>query len=179
MVKEFSYRGSARRFSNRYHFNGGSPADLAHWYALMDDIVDAEKAIFRDEAQIVECVGYAAGSELPVASKTYAVDGTATFIGWLPTPGQDAALIRYSTTARSTKNHPIYLFNYYHVVGHTSGESVDVLNTPQKNAMQTYADHWLTGFTDGTITAVRAGPNGATATSLLVHDNITHRDFPD
>jgi hypothetical protein len=86
--------------------------------------------------------------------------------------------VRYSTTARSAKNHPIYLFNYYHGIGSDGSAGVDVLDASQKAALETYATAWMAGFSDGTITAVRAGPNGATATSRLVLPEVRHRDFP-
>lgn len=179
ILKSFAYRGGTRVWSNRYHFNGGTPSDLAHWYALFDAITTAEKAIFTSAVTIVEAVGYAAGSDLPVASKSYSLACTGVFASHGACPGNDAALVRYSTTARSAKNHPIYLFNYFHNVGHTVAAAGDVLNAAQKTAMETYTALWLSGFTDGAITAVRAGPNGATATSRTVSTYISHRDFPN
>lgn len=183
VVKQFTYRGVLRNFSNRYHFNGGTPADNTHWTTLSDAITAAEKAISPSLAnggfKIVSTFGYAAGSDVPVFSKTYTLDGTLTAAGYVPAPGDVAALIRYGTTARSTKNHPIYLYNYYHTVGMNSGVgSNDQLWSTQRTAMQTYAAAWITGFSDGTITAVRAGPNGATATGSLVETLLTHRDLP-
>ena len=57
VVKSFSYRGTTRHFSNRYHFVGGTPADNAHWTTLSDNIVTAEKAIYTSVVQIVQTVG--------------------------------------------------------------------------------------------------------------------------
>jgi hypothetical protein len=176
--KVFTYRGGSHKFSNRYHFNGGTPADLTHWYALMDQIMVEEKLIYMPTVSIVGMVGFDAGSELPVASKTYTQVGTGAFGGWVGVPGDCAALCRYDTTARSVRNHPIYLFNYWHGVGVTESNGPDLLNAAQLTAMQAYAARWLTGFNDGTNTVVRAGPNGATATARAVSGNIHHRDFP-
>lgn len=178
VTKTFTYRGSQREFSNRYHFNGGVPADLAAWYALMDAIVLAEKSTMPNSVTIVACTGYLAGSELPVASKTYTTVCTGAFSLFEESPGQDAALIRYATTARSSRNHPIYLFNYYHATGSQNGNGPDLVNLAQKVALEAYADAWLAGITAGGLTAVRAGPHGATATARQVKPNITHRDFP-
>lgn len=180
VVKSYYYRGVAKSFSNRYHFNGGTPADAAHWHTLMDNIVTAEKAIYDAAVTITECIGYAAGSEIPVASKTYTTAGT--YAGsTIRAPGDSAALIRYATAARSSKNHPIYLFNYYHDVWATSASAssggVDQVLAAQVTLYNTYAAAWIAGFSDGTITVVRAGPNGATATGYLTEPNITHRDF--
>jgi hypothetical protein len=178
IVKTFDYRGTPTLFTNRYHFNGGTPAANADWDALFDAAVLVEKTIFQSNIEIVEAVAYAAGSDLPVHSKTYTTAGTGAFFGSAMCPGDCAALVRYATTARSTRNHPIYLFNYYHGVMRDTGGDADDLNTPQKTAMEAYADAWLAGFSDGTNTYVRAGPNGATAVSRIVKPEITHRDFP-
>jgi hypothetical protein len=177
VVKQFTYRGVLRTFSNRYHFNGGTPADGTHWTTFSDAVVTAEKAIFPASVTIVETLGYAAGSEVPVFTKTYSTAGTWTTSG-VTTPGDVAALLRYSTTARSTKNHPIYLFNYYHGFNSQGGSAQDLLVATQKAALSTYAGSWISGFSDGTNTLVRAGPNGATATGHLEEQYLTHRDLP-
>jgi hypothetical protein len=54
----------------------------------------------------------------------------------------------------------------------------DKLATGQKSAMGTYATAWIAGFSDGTITCARAGPNGTAATGSVVEEYVTHRDFP-
>jgi hypothetical protein len=140
--------------------------------------VTAEKAIYQSTQQIVQTVGYAAGSEVPVFTKTYATNGTGSFVNFVTTPGDVAALIRYATTARSSKNHPIYLFNYYHGAFLSSVAAVDTLNPAQATAMGTYATSWISGFSDGATTYNRAGPNGATAVGSIVETYLTHRDFP-
>lgn len=183
VVKQFSYRGVMTNYSNRYHFTGGTPADSAHWTTLSDAIVTAEKAMHCPQSvggsKIVQTYGYVAGSEVPVFSKTYTTDGTCSSATYYPVPGDVAGLIRWSTAYRSTKNHPIYCFNYYHAVGSQGGATTaDQVNTNQKTAMTTYAASWVTGFSDGSITAIRASPSGHPATGSLVEPLLTHRDIP-
>jgi hypothetical protein len=183
VIKQFNYRGVVKTFSNRYHFQGGTPPDSTHWTTLSDAIVTAEKAIYAaltsGGAKIVATVGYAGGSEIPVFNKTYATDGTMAAGTGLVVTGDTAALIRYSTSDRSSKNHPIYLFNYYHgVYAAPGGITADTLYTTQRTAMQTYASSWVTGFSDGSTTVVRSRPNGGLATGSLVETLLTHRDLP-
>jgi hypothetical protein len=180
ITKTIPFKGGSRIYSNRFHFNGGTPADATHWHTLMDNVTTAEKACHIANTTIVEALGYAAGSEVPVATKVYALVGTlGVTAGDHPQAGEVAALARFSTAARSTKNHPIYLYNYFHnaVIDHTSTD-YDKLAANMKTAIQTYLTSWISGFSDGTITVVRASPNGAAATGSLVEEYVTHRDFP-
>jgi len=177
VVKSWTYRGVTRHYSNRYHFNGGTPADNAHWTTLSDAVVTAEKATMDSGQTIVQTIGYAAGSDVPVFTKTYSTAGTLAVSTSMPAPGDAAALVRYTTAARTAKNHPVYLFNYYHGARLTNS-SPDNLYSGYVTALGTYASSWITGFSDGTLTLVRAGPNGATATGQLVEPLVTHRDLP-
>jgi hypothetical protein len=183
IVKQFTYRGALRTFSNRYHMGTAVPPDSTHWTTLADLIVLNEKATYMPlasaGAKIVQAVGYGPGSEVPVFTKTYATDGTGAFANWFSSPGDAAALVRYSTPDRSTKNHPIYCFNYYHACGwQGSLAQADTLNSAQAAAMLTYATHWITGFSDGTTTYNRSRPSGDLCTGSIVEPFITHRDLP-
>src|SRR5579864_7866127 len=167
VIKTIPYLAGSRQVSNRYHFNGGTPADATHWHTLMDAIVAAEKTIYSNQTEITECVGYAAGSDVPVASKNYTTVGTWAASGAVtPAPSTCAILGRWSTAARTSKNHPVYLFSYF------KGAYIDTASTgdqdtpapAQVTLIDAYLGAWITGFSDGSITAVRAGPNGASAT---------------
>lgn len=183
VVKLFSYRGVDRTYSNRYHFSGGTPADATHWTTLSDAVVNAEKAVHYSKVNggctIVETFGYEAGSEIPVFSKTYTTTGTLALAGTI-LPGDVAGLVRHSTNARSTKNHPIYMFSYYHGISTTgSGGQQDLWHPNQTAAQGTYQTIWAsTGFSDGANTYKRTSPSGHDSTGYLVETMVTHRDLP-
>lgn len=180
VIKEFTYRGAPKQWSNRYFFTNDAPTDSTKWTTLSDAVVNAEKAIYKNEVgfKIAETVGYEAGSEIPVWSKTYTTTGTLTLTSYQVMPGDVAAMIRYSTADRSAKNHPIYLYNWYHAVNCSLSGPFDDLIAAQKTAMGTYASSWITGFSDGTVTHARCGPYGHVATGQLVNAYLRHRDFP-
>lgn len=179
ITKRFTYRGVTKDWSNRYYFMEAAPTDSAHWTTLADAVVLAEKACFKSNVTIVEATGYEGGSDIPVFSKTYTTVGTYTATNMCDAPGDCAVLIRWSTNERTSKNHPLYLFNYMHGVTINTSGPPDTVKPEQVSAIQTYCSSWLTGFSDGTSAKKRAGPFGPTATGHLVNTQVHHRDFPN
>jgi len=145
--------------------------------------VTAEKAIYQPFANvgatIIATVGYAGGSEVPVFNKTYSTDGTLGFTAGRPVPGDTAAVIRYTTPDRSTKNHPVYCFNYYHSVqSSTLATGGDDIQPIALTALGTYSANWISGFSDGTTTVHRSRPTGDLCTGYIVKPLLSHRDLP-
>jgi hypothetical protein len=178
VLKSFSYRGSAKVWSNRYYFDNDAPTTAGRWLAFSDAVVNAEKLMQPTTCTIVETFGYAAGSDVPVYSKTYTTAGLLSVASIPQGPGDAALMIRYSTGARSSKNHPVYLFNYYHGVLLSSVTNPDVVNSSEVTAAGTYAALWISGISDGTVSHHRCGPDSDLATGYLVDTKVRHRDFP-
>jgi hypothetical protein len=177
IVKSIEWRGGTHRYSNRHHFAGGVPADDAHWATFAAAVVADEKDCFDGATTYVEAVGYLAGSDLPIWTGTLTGTGTASFSSYQLAPAQSAAIIRWSTTARSIKNHPIYLASYFHGTMVSFSGAPDALLAAQKTALEEYGQDWIDGFSDGTNTYHRAGPNGASAVGKFVDAYLSHRDF--
>lgn len=166
------------QFSNRYHVTGPDWASQSQFNTFADLVVADEKICYDSAVTITEVIGYNAGSALPVFSKSYTTAGTMSAAGTENVPADCAAVVRYTTTQRTSKNHPVYLFNYYHHPKQATGGPADTLVTINKSRLDGYATNWCSGYNDGTNTRKRCGPNGAVAQTGASLALISHRDFP-
>jgi hypothetical protein len=161
--------------TNRFHFSGGTPASDSAWHTLMDAVVTAMKATLTDYCEITSVKGYTASSDIAASEKAYTTTGTYSSSGKVFAPGEIAMLLRWETAAKSSKGHPVYLFNYIHGVLLSSGSAAGAqqLDAGLVAAGAAFAQTWWnSGFSDGTNTYYRAGPNGATAVSRTVNNTV-------
>lgn len=178
IVKSMPYRGKTVQWSNRYYFNQTSLPSSGDQDAIVAAIKTDEQLCFTSRVSYVEAVWYAAGSDVPVRTTTMTGGGTMSASGTAATPGDAATLIRFSTTQRTSKNHPIYLFKYFHDARYASGGDPDTVVTVQHQNMDQLATLLVNGISQGGVTYKIAGPHGAVGQGFLSESLITHRDFP-
>ena len=176
IVKEFTYRGAVKQFSNRYYFDGAVPAD---WDALFNAIIALEKYIYTNAVTIVAAHGYGPGSGVAIANHNYTTAGLLATTGNVPLPGDCALVLRHATTKTSTKNHVVYCFSYFHgVVRLNTGANPDTPLIGQLNNVDALGDAWHNGITVGARVYKRTTPDGHAVTGHLTEGFISHRDFP-
>lgn len=178
-LKSMAYEGGTKVWSNRYFFTGSDPSGTSAWLALYNSVRDDEKTMLPASVTIESGVGYDAGSDVPVwAGGSSAAGVSVPGSTHTQAPGDCAAVVRFTTTQRSTKNHPIYLFKYYHGVWVASGTGPDVLHPDQKAQILAVANDFIGTYivVDGTDRQL-CGPRGAVGQTASVNQWVRHRDF--
>jgi hypothetical protein len=177
--KTSPYKGGTKTWSNRYHFDSTVAMTEAVFDALADWLVGIEKYILATEVTIIGAVGYDPGSDVPVWSKSYSqagleVPGSSERVG----PLEQALLVRFTTTQRSVKNHPIYGFKYYHGAIVADGTDRELVPSGRKTSWDSQIAGMVSGTTVGGTLYKVSGPRGAVYQSGACETYYTHRDFP-
>lgn len=178
-IFESTYKGGTKRWSTRWHFTPAVNPTTAVFATLANDLDPYLAAIVTPRTSLKEYVGYYAGSEVPVWSADRNQAGTFNPGTFRVTPLESCAVTRYGTTQRTSKNHPIYLFQYTHdVLVEPSQSDYELLNNDQQENIRQLAQKWVDGFVISGSTYMKTGPYGAVAQNCRINDYISHRDFP-
>lgn len=173
-----SYRGNTVIWSNRWFFDKTALPSDSDKDGITTQIFNQEQIQYSSAVTFIDGIWRAVGSEVPVHTSPLSGTGTMATTGRSQCPGDCAALLRFSTTQRTSKNHPIYLFKYFHDVFYDTGSSVDSVAALQLGRIAALGNLMVAGITQGSIVYKAAGPRGAVAQGALAEPLITHRDFP-
>lgn len=179
LVIQSPYKGGTRQWGNRFFFNSTVAMTTVVFEAIADFLVSEMKDCITTASTIVEAVGYDAGSDVPTHSKTYTQAGTTS-----PTSGEAIAplevvsLWRFTTTQRTVKNHPVYLFKYVHNQIISKSTNPELVVSGRRTFQTATCADLIAGFTTGGTTYKLAGPHGAVAQTGQCEQYFTHRDFP-
>lgn len=172
------WRGGNRDYSQLWHWTGPSWPDQTHFNTFADNLRDELRPVTLASTTLVEMVGYNAGSFLPVFTKTYGVAGTYTDTGNPQAPGEACMLWRFTTDQRTSKNHPIYLFKWFHHMQTNGLTSPDSLRSGIATTAAGQIADILAGLSDGTNTRNYCGPFGAVAQTGTCNSLLHTREFP-
>ncbi len=174
----FSWQGSTKGWSQLYHFTQGSWQDQGHFNALSDNLWNTIKTFIPARNTLVSTTAYNPGSFLPVYTKAYGSAGTYTDTTNPQAPGEACCLVRFTTTQRTSKNHPIYLFKWFHGMQTNGLTAPDVLRSGIQTTAQGNINTLVAGLSDGTLTRFYCGPFGAVGQAGTVNTNLHIREFP-
>lgn len=173
------YRGGTKQWSQLWHFDGPTTWSGSTEFDTFTDALKGQLlGLLPSDTTLVEMVGYNAGSFVPVYTHGYSLAGTSSASGGVVTPLEDCALVRFTTTQRSSKNHPIYLFKWFHAVRAGGSGSAETLDSGLKSNINSNMGTILGGLSDGTNTRFYCGPFGAVAQTRTVETYTHAREFP-
>jgi hypothetical protein len=177
---ESTYKGGTRTWSTRIYWSVAVNPTDAVWNALANDLDDFVTACITPRTTHKGYTCYDIGSDVPV----YSIERNAagTFDPATPqwNPLEVSILARYTTTQRTSKNHPIYLYQYLRDGMTQAGQpDRELANTDQKENVRQLCAALVDGFVIGGSTYKKASRYGAVAQDVTVEQYLTHRDFPN
>jgi hypothetical protein len=88
-------------------------------------------------------------------------------------------VLRQATTKKSTKNHTVYCFSYFHLAMYLlTGSLADTLLTAQRTNITNFGNSLVAGVTIAGRTYKRTTPDGHLVTGAATEAFVGHRDFP-
>jgi hypothetical protein len=173
------YRGGTKTWSQLWHFDG--PTSWAS-QGQFDTFAIALKGqllgLLPSGSTLVGMTGYNAGSSVPVFTHSFNLAGTSSASGGVAASLEMCALVRFTTTQRSSKNHPVYLFKWFHSVRVGAAGSTETLDAGLAGNINSNMGTIIGGLSDGTNTRFYCGPFGAVAQTRLVETYVHAREFP-
>lgn len=172
------YRGGTKQWSQLWHFTGPDWASSGQFNTLVDALVAQIQGLIPSDSSIEEAIGYNSGSSVPVYTYTHTWTGTSTATSSNRGALEDCALVKFTTTQRSSKNHPIYLFKWFRPAYNAGSGAWETLLSGLKSNIASNMNTILAGLSDGTNTRQYCGPFGAVAQTRVVEDYVHTREFP-
>lgn len=178
LVWQSPYRGGTRLWSNRYYVTGPDWSGSTQFHTWVDAVWGQLQGATLAATTLVEAVAYQGGSDLPFDTYSIGAAGTKSLGTSWRAPLEECLLLKFTTTARSTKNHPIYLFKFIHCVPTGGATSPDIPDSGYVSTATSRYGNFVSGLSDGTNNRILCGPRGAVAQSMVVETYLHHRDFP-
>jgi hypothetical protein len=143
--------------SNRFYLTTPSgpqsPANDGQWDTLAINFSDDFLGILGPWATLDQIVGYDIGDDVGVKVYDYGSAGTHNPTPSRPAlPAQCCSLMKWTTDERTSRNHPIYLWNYVHAQGYYEPDPEKVA---AQDALHDFGEKLTlsgSGFSDGVHT---------------------------
>lgn len=146
LIKTMAYRGVAgEEWSNKYWLTGAPPSTAADWHTLAVTLATAEAAVYHPGSTFVRAYGY--NDNTPNAASVWSYDFAAageSIPGRLGTAanettmaGDQAAMLEWKTSRKSSKGKYIYLRKYFHH-GAVQTTAPDSITNTQKTALDLF-----------------------------------------
>jgi hypothetical protein len=177
MLFTIPVKGAPHQWSIRMHLAGGLPANSSEWHTLAEDIWTDMQPFLRTDVETTEWIGYANDTTPSVWNELVGASGTLSNGSDMVQAPYVCLGLKWTTTQRDSRGHPIYLRNFIHGAITIPG-TVDEIPNAQATPAIAFAEKFSAGgvgYTVGGNTYHRAGPNGAVAQAGTILTYVTHR----